>query len=401
MVVKKIFKIHYIIFFFVLFLSKAIAEPTLVRSKSINADNGEFGLTFNNDGTKMYTTQNDQNGGGLTNTNVYEYVLTTAYDISTATLNNTKTIHIVATHGGGNALIPTQVVFNNDGTKMFIADHGDGDNIDYWSLTTAFDVSTASLDGRYDVSGQEVRLTSVAFNNDGTRMIIAGVGNNTQHHLNEYSLDTAFDLSSGTTHLNTEDLSSFHSYINGVTFNHDGTKMYTIDGATDDISQFKLTTPYDVSTYSLEGTFDVSSHDADAREVAFSHDGSKMFFIGNTNNKVFEFNLSCNWSIIDGACDDPADTSDEGKDITSLIESQTATAKQIAIHATTPVLNRMYWLRRHRTNDKLSNQNIKFNFSNSMMASLSKVIPVSNKTNDVLDKLSDDCLLYTSPSPRD
>ena len=74
-----------------------------------------------------------------------------------------------------------------------------------------------------------------------------------------------------------------------------------------------------------------------AREVTFSHDGSKMFFIVNTDNaatgKVHEFNLSCNWSVIDGACDDPADTSDEGKDISSSIESQTATAKQIAIHS--------------------------------------------------------------------
>ena len=397
MVVKKFFKIHYIVIFLALFLSKAIAEPTFVRSKSINADQGEFGLTFNNDGTKMYTTQYDKSGGGQQSDNVYEYVLTTAYDISTATLNNTKTVHVVATHGGGDTLIPTQVVFNNDGTKMFIADHA-SDDINYWSLTTAFDVSTASLDGRYDVSSKEIRLTSVAFNNDGTRMIIAGVGNNSQHHLNEYSLDTAFDLSSGVTHLNTEDLSSFHTYLDGVTFNHDGTKMYTIDNTTNQVSQFKLTTPYDVSTYSLEGTYNVNSHDTDAREVAFSHDGSKMFFIGNTNNKVFEFNLSCNWSVVDGACDDPADTSDEGKDISSSIESQTATAKQIAIQASTPVLNRMYWLRRHRNEDKLSNQNIKFNFSNSMMASLSKVIPVSNKTNDILDKISDNWSFWSEGS---
>ena len=124
-----------------------------------------------------------------------------------------------------------------------------------------------------------------------------------------------------------------------------------------------------------------------------------MFLIGNTNNKVFEFNLSCNWSVIDGACDDPADTSDEGKDISSSIESQTATAKQIAIQASTPVLNRMYWLRRHRNEDKLSNQNIKFNFSNSMMASLSKVIPVSNKkTNDAMDKISDNWSFWSEGS---
>jgi hypothetical protein len=240
-------------------------------------------------------------------------------------------------------------------------------------------------------------------------MIIAGAGNNSQHRIHEYSLSTGFDLSSTVTHLNTEDLSSTHNYIDGVTFNYDGTKMYTIRGIGDlvtdlhKISQFKLTTPYDVSTRSLEGTFDTSSVSADSREVVFSNDGSKMFIIDDSpsdasNNKVHEFNLSCNWSIIDGACDDPITTSDVGKDILSSIESQTATAKQIVIHATTPVLNRMYWLRRHRANDKLSNQNIKFNFSNSMMASLSKVVPVSNKTNDVLDKLSDNWSFWSEGS---
>ena len=182
MFVKKIFKIHYILFFLALLFSKAIAEPTFVQSKSINADNGEYGLTFNNDGTKMYTTQYDKNGGGQQSDNVYEYVLTTAYDISTATLNNTKTVHVTGTHGNGDTHQPTQVVFNNDGTKMFIADHS-SNNIDYWSLTTAFDISTATLDGRYDISSKEIRVNSVAFNNDGTRMIIAGVGNNTQHQL--------------------------------------------------------------------------------------------------------------------------------------------------------------------------------------------------------------------------
>ena len=108
--------------------------------------------------------------------------------------------------------------------------------------------------------------------------------------------------------------------------------------------------------------------------------------------------LTCNWSIIDGACDDPITTSDEGKDILSSIESQTATAKQIAIQASTPVLNRMYWLRRHRNNDQLSNQNIRLNFSNSMMASLSNIIPISNKTNEVLDKLSDDWSFWSEGS---
>ncbi len=383
-----------LLFSFSLFLTKAIAEPTFVQSKSIDTADNYYGLTFNNDGTKMYTLKSQGTADA-----VIEHILTTAYDISTATVNNTKVVHV---SGGNDSHIPTQVVFNNDGTKMFIVNHFGRRTVDTWSLTTAFDVSTASFDGEYNIKPIEKRANSIAFNNDGTRMFIAGVGDLLpQVRIHEISLDTAFDLSSGTTLLNSEDMNSFQSHIDGVTFNYDGTKMYTITRVTeaqDLMSQFKLTTPYDVSTLSLEGTYTVNSVSVGSTEVVFSNDGSKMFIIDNDNEKVHEFNLSCNWSIIDGACDDPITTSDEGKDILSSIESQTATAKQIVIHATTPVLNRMYWLRRHRANDKLSNQNIKFNFSNSMMASLSKVVPVSNKTNEVLNKLSDNWSFWSEGS---
>ena len=333
---------------------------------------------------------------------VIEHILTTPYDISTATVNNTKIVD------RGGVTQATQVVFNNDGTKMFIVNHAGNRSVDEYLLSTAFDVSTATFESEISIDGQEKRANSIAFNNDGTRMVVAGVGNDSQVRIHEYSLSTGFDLSSGVTHLNTEDLISFQNHIDGVTFNYDGTKMYTIthmnkDGtpAQDLMYQFKLTTPYDVSTLSLEGTYTVSSVSVSSREVVFSNDGSKMFIIDDKpddNNNVHEFNLSCNWSIIDGACDDPITTSDEGKDILSSIESQTATAKQIAIQASTPVLNRMYWLRRHRTSDQLSNQNIKFNFPNKTIASLAKVIPISEKSNNTLNKLSDSWSFWSEGS---
>ena len=53
---KNIYKIHYIVFFLALFFSKAMAEPTFVRSVSIENVSGYTvnGLNFNNDGSKMY-----------------------------------------------------------------------------------------------------------------------------------------------------------------------------------------------------------------------------------------------------------------------------------------------------------------------------------------------------------
>ena len=118
-----------------------------MQSKSIETGIQELGLTFNNDGTKMYTVRS----GGTTDA-VIEYILTSAYDISTATVNNTKVVH---RFGGDLGFVPTQAVFNNDGTKMFIVNHDGIRTIDYYSLSTAFDVSTATFDDEYSINGQE------------------------------------------------------------------------------------------------------------------------------------------------------------------------------------------------------------------------------------------------------
>ena len=97
---------------------------------------------------------------------------------------------------------------------MFIVNHDGVRTIDYWSLSTAFDLSTATFDSEYPIGDQEIRANSIAFNNDGTRMFIAGAGGNrTTHRIHEYSLSTGFDLSSTVTHLNTEDLISFQNHI--------------------------------------------------------------------------------------------------------------------------------------------------------------------------------------------
>ena len=63
---------------------------------------------------------------------------------------------------------------------MFISNHT-GSYIEYYSLTTAFDISTATFDDQLDISGQEIRANSFAFNNDGTRMIVAGAESPTSY----------------------------------------------------------------------------------------------------------------------------------------------------------------------------------------------------------------------------
>ena len=57
---------------------------------------------------------------------------------------------------------------------MFIADAGSGDDINEYTLTTGFDVSTASFVDALDVSGQDSRPCGIRFNNDGTKLYVTG-----------------------------------------------------------------------------------------------------------------------------------------------------------------------------------------------------------------------------------
>ena len=87
---------------------------------------------------------------------------------------------------------PNGIAFNSDGTKMFIAG-SQNDSIYEYHLTTGFDVSTASHDSTFSVATQEeANPHGVAFNTDGTKMFVIGVDGD---DVNEYTLSTGFDVS--------------------------------------------------------------------------------------------------------------------------------------------------------------------------------------------------------------
>ena len=96
-----------------------------------------------------------------------------------------------------------------------------------------------------------------------------------------------------------------------------------------------------------------------------------MFHTDFTNNDIREYTLSCGFGV--KTCTDP--TND--KDDVASVEAQSNAAKQLIQHNTYPVLNRMEWLRRNSDRVNLTNQNIKFQFNNEVLNSLSNsLIPL-------------------------
>ena len=134
---------------------------------------GPQDLEFNNDGSKLFVV-------GSNNRNVYEYTLTTNYDVTSANFSQSYSVNSQETN-------PTGLAFSNDGNSMFVVGPN-GDNVITYTLTSAFDVSTVSSNSSFSVSSQESDPRDVAFNNDGTKMYIVG---NSGNDIVEYDVGTA------------------------------------------------------------------------------------------------------------------------------------------------------------------------------------------------------------------
>ena len=74
---------------------------------------------------------------------------------------------------------------------MYLIGHK-GDDVNEYNLSTAFDISTASYSQNFDFSAQEQGPRDLAFNDDGTKMFIVGLRGDKVY---EYTLSTAFDVS--------------------------------------------------------------------------------------------------------------------------------------------------------------------------------------------------------------
>ena len=73
----------------------------------------------------------------MTADNIHEYTLTTPFDVSTA--SHADSLHVYAQE-----IKPEGVAFSNDGAKMFVVGD-DGKDISEYTLTTPFNVTTATF----------------------------------------------------------------------------------------------------------------------------------------------------------------------------------------------------------------------------------------------------------------
>ena len=204
----------------------------------------------------------------------------------------------------------TGMCFNDDGTKMYVCGES-SDKVYQYSLSSAYDLSTASYDSvSLDVSSQQGAPRSVVFNNDGSALYIVGTSAAAVH---QYTLSTEYDLSTGSYSSNTFSVASQELYPCGAIFNNDGASMYVVGSQNDTVYQYTLSTPFDVSTASYASkSLDGSSEQSSSTGLAFNSDGTKIFIIGETPTKIFQYTLSSAYDASTGSYDSVSYTYSEG-----------------------------------------------------------------------------------------
>jgi len=249
-----------------------IANGSYTQAFSVSSqDTFPSGVAFNPAGTKMFVV-------GNTGDDVNEYTLSTGFDVSTASFVDSFSV-------SGQQAAPMSVAFNTDGTKMYIVGETE-DTVAEYALSAGFDVSSASYTQAFSIAAQETEAQGITFNTDGSKMFIVG---DTGNDINEYTLSTGFDVSTAS-FVDSFSLASQTTQPKEGVFNTDGTELYVLARDTQKVYKYTLTTGFDVSTASYASVeFSVSSQETSPQGLAFSADGSKMYVCGDTGDDINQY----------------------------------------------------------------------------------------------------------------
>jgi DNA-binding beta-propeller fold protein YncE len=181
---------------------------------------------------------------------------------------------------------PQGIAFSSDGTKMYVVGYL-GDDVNQYTLSTAWDIGTAVYLKLFSVVAQETAVMGIAFSTDGTKMYMLG---QTGDDVNQYTLSTAWDVGTAS-YQKVFSVNPPESDPRGITFSFDGTKMYIVGTSGDAVYQYTLSTAWDVGSAVYQKVFSVAAQESDPSGIAFSSDGTRMYIVGFQVSEVNQYTL--------------------------------------------------------------------------------------------------------------
>ena len=202
----------------------------------LSASSGNYSAAHNwsSDGTKFFTV--DSNGSS---SKIHEFTATTGFNVTTLSYVDAYTI-------GGKEANPRAMDFKTDGTEVYVCGRSNS-NVHQYTLSTAWDISTASFTRTFDTTQDDLQH-GLRFKPDGTKMYVT---DRTDDEVHQFTLSTAWDISSASFDSVSLDVSSYDALLRDVVFNDDGTVVFIAGGSGTSIIDYTLSTAYNLSTASF------------------------------------------------------------------------------------------------------------------------------------------------------
>ena len=146
----------------------------------------------------------------------------------------------------------------------------------------------------YVNNGTTLTVRKLKFNSSGTRMYILDESDD----LFQYNMTSAWDLSTASYSNNTINLGSQSTDMNSIMFNDTGTKMYALGGSDGKIYQYTLSSPFEISTATWDGSAadyiipQYNSANPNPVDFSFNTDGTKLYILQGYGNAIHRYSLS-------------------------------------------------------------------------------------------------------------
>jgi sugar lactone lactonase YvrE len=253
-------------------------------------DTDPKGLFIKPDGTKLYEI--GIANGGL----IYQYTFSTiSVNLIDFPTNNTNYSTSPITINFSANVTRSSISLGIVNVSLLIND------VVNQTVEHAWNLSTATWDGsdtNLSVASQDASPTGLTFKPDGTKLYVVGdLGNKVY----QYSLSTPWSLSTATWDGSDTSLSvaSQDGGPQGLTFKPDGTKLYVVGQTNDKVYQYSCSA-WNVSSCSWDGpdtNLSVASQDVNPRGLTFKPNGTKLYVVGDSNNRVYQYSLSTPWNL--------------------------------------------------------------------------------------------------------
>ncbi len=258
--------------------SVAYDLSTMVTRVSHKLDDagGSYSSSFNNDGTLLILA------GG---TYFVYFELNTPWDINAYTYIEPAKAALLSAH-----ISQTGFFMRPDGLGFYTS--STSENIYYFTLSTAWDITTASSSGlSFSVSNETNQIRSIALSSDGMKLYMFETVLDT---IWEYDLVTAWDISSAAYNSVNYNIGT---NCTGMFFKPDGTDVYIINTTTDVIEQHTLSIAWDISSASLTTTKSIVNEDNNMEDLYISENGKRLFAVGGASDTIYQYTLSAPWNI--------------------------------------------------------------------------------------------------------